>query len=277
MRLTRNQLLIVAGSMLVTATVAVIFAMLSPAVFNTSRSIIVYSGNNPNDNDILSTAIESIVKSKGMAAEVKRRGDFPETIDQIDALIGTDRSPESPYMDIVVSSPDKQQSEDISAQVIPSLRSVFESNQRQIPVDQRISGPIFQEVFTFPLQSTSTFPAWFAAIFGALLGGLVPYLFFLYRNLRKPVLASAQDVTEALDLPVLVKVPVLTGRLAELDCPVLGFWGLDEKMMPENGIMAMARNIPQLRLVLVSECGHWVMVEHEAMFNRYCLDFLKNG
>ena len=74
-----------------------------------------------------------------------------------------------------------------------------------------------------------------------------------------------------------MKVPVLTDRLPELDCAVLGFWGLDEKMMPENGIMALARNVRHLRLVLVSECGHWVMVEHEAMFNRSCLDFIKYG
>jgi len=70
-------------------------------------------------------------------------------------------------------------------------------------------------------------------------------------------------------------VPVLTDRLQEIQCPVLGFWGLEEKMMPQNGIMALARNIPRLRLILVSECGHWVMVEHEDMFNRACLDFLK--
>ena len=74
-----------------------------------------------------------------------------------------------------------------------------------------------------------------------------------------------------------MQIPVLTDQLGDLECPVLGFWGLNEKMMPENGIMAMANNISQLRLVLVSECGHWVMVEHEAMFNRYCLDFLNNG
>ena len=66
-------------------------------------------------------------------------------------------------------------------------------------------------------------------------------------------------------------------RLHELDCPTLGFWGMDEKMMPENGIMAMAKNIRHLRLILVTECGHWVMVEHEDMFNRACLDFLQNG
>ncbi|MFC1578766.1 alpha/beta fold hydrolase [Pseudomonadota bacterium] len=74
-----------------------------------------------------------------------------------------------------------------------------------------------------------------------------------------------------------MQVPVLTARLPELECPVLGFWGLDEKMMPENGIMALAHNVRHLRLILVSECGHWVMVEHEDMFNRSCLDFLQHG
>jgi 4,5:9,10-diseco-3-hydroxy-5,9,17-trioxoandrosta-1(10),2-diene-4-oate hydrolase len=73
-----------------------------------------------------------------------------------------------------------------------------------------------------------------------------------------------------------MQVPVLVDRLREIKCPVLGFWGADEKMMPENGIMAMVRNIGQLRLILVTQCGHWVMVEHEGMFNRACLDFLEN-
>jgi 4,5:9,10-diseco-3-hydroxy-5,9,17-trioxoandrosta-1(10),2-diene-4-oate hydrolase len=72
-----------------------------------------------------------------------------------------------------------------------------------------------------------------------------------------------------------MNVPVLTARLSELQCPVLGFWGLNERMMPENGIMALAHNVGQLQLVLLSECGHWVMVEHEALFNRQCLDFLQ--
>jgi 4,5:9,10-diseco-3-hydroxy-5,9,17-trioxoandrosta-1(10),2-diene-4-oate hydrolase len=74
-----------------------------------------------------------------------------------------------------------------------------------------------------------------------------------------------------------MQIPVLTDRLAELECPVLGFWGLNEKMMPANGIEAMTRNIRHLRLVLVSECGHWVMVEHQGMFNRSTVDFLKYG
>jgi 4,5:9,10-diseco-3-hydroxy-5,9,17-trioxoandrosta-1(10),2-diene-4-oate hydrolase len=74
-----------------------------------------------------------------------------------------------------------------------------------------------------------------------------------------------------------MQVPELTGRLDELQCPVLGFWGLEERMMPESGIMNFAKHCRRLRLVLVSECGHWVMVEHESMFNRLCVDFLENS
>ncbi len=74
-----------------------------------------------------------------------------------------------------------------------------------------------------------------------------------------------------------MQVPVLVDRLPEIQCPTLGFWGMDEKMMPEEGIMAMVKNIKHMRTILVNECGHWVMVEHEAMFNRACVDFLQNG
>jgi|TARA_R100000005_G_scaffold96203_1_gene81419 4,5:9,10-diseco-3-hydroxy-5,9,17-trioxoandrosta-1(10),2-diene-4-oate hydrolase len=74
-----------------------------------------------------------------------------------------------------------------------------------------------------------------------------------------------------------MKIPVLTPRLAEIQCPVLGFWGMNEKMMPENGILAMAKNLKHMRLILISECGHWVMVEHEDLFNRECVEFLRHG
>ncbi|MEZ5556640.1 alpha/beta fold hydrolase [Haliea sp.] len=74
-----------------------------------------------------------------------------------------------------------------------------------------------------------------------------------------------------------MKIPVLTSRLAEIQCPVLGFWGMNEKMMPENGILAMAKNLKHMRLILISECGHWVMVEHEDLFNRECVEFLRHG
>lgn len=71
-----------------------------------------------------------------------------------------------------------------------------------------------------------------------------------------------------------MKVPNLTERLPEIKAPSLVFWGLNEKMMPETGIKTLANGLSKCRIVLVSECGHWVMAEHQDMFNRYSLDFL---
>jgi len=69
-------------------------------------------------------------------------------------------------------------------------------------------------------------------------------------------------------------VPNLRERLGRIDCPVLVFWGVNEIMMPETGFMTLARGIRDVRLVMVSNCGHWVMLEHPRLFNRTTLDFL---
>lgn len=74
-----------------------------------------------------------------------------------------------------------------------------------------------------------------------------------------------------------MSVPNMADRLGEIRCPVLAFWGVNEQMMPETGIMILAKGIPHIRLTLVSECGHWVMVEHQAMFNRAVADFLQHS
>lgn len=74
-----------------------------------------------------------------------------------------------------------------------------------------------------------------------------------------------------------MKVPNMTERLGEIRCPSLGFWGMNEQMMPETGILKLAKGIPHLRMILVPQAGHWVMIEHRDLFNRMTLDFLKNG
>ncbi|HUP91846.1 MAG TPA: alpha/beta hydrolase [Solimonas sp.] len=74
-----------------------------------------------------------------------------------------------------------------------------------------------------------------------------------------------------------MKVPNMTARLGEITCPALGFWGMNEQIMPETGILKLAKGIPHLRMILVPQCGHWVMIEHRELFNRMTLDFLRNG
>ena len=72
---------------------------------------------------------------------------------------------------------------------------------------------------------------------------------------------------------ITMQIPYLAERLAELQCPVLAFWGANERMMPDSGILALAKNTANLKLIVVSECGHWVMVEHKDLFNKECLEF----
>ncbi len=72
-------------------------------------------------------------------------------------------------------------------------------------------------------------------------------------------------------------VPHLAPRLGELACPVLGFWGMDDKFCPPTGAVSIASRCPDAKVHLISRCGHWVMVEHEAYFNRMTLDFLRGG
>jgi 4,5:9,10-diseco-3-hydroxy-5,9,17-trioxoandrosta-1(10),2-diene-4-oate hydrolase len=44
-----------------------------------------------------------------------------------------------------------------------------------------------------------------------------------------------------------------------------------------GGAMKILERCPQARFTLLNRCGHWVMVEHRDLFNRTCLDFLRNG
>jgi 4,5:9,10-diseco-3-hydroxy-5,9,17-trioxoandrosta-1(10),2-diene-4-oate hydrolase len=69
-------------------------------------------------------------------------------------------------------------------------------------------------------------------------------------------------------------VPHLAPRLGELGCPVFALWGMNDQFCPVSGAMRIAEGCKRARVMLLSECGHWVMVEHEALFNRLSADFL---
>jgi 4,5:9,10-diseco-3-hydroxy-5,9,17-trioxoandrosta-1(10),2-diene-4-oate hydrolase len=74
-----------------------------------------------------------------------------------------------------------------------------------------------------------------------------------------------------------MRVPNMTERLGEIRCPVLGFWGINDRFNPVGGAMKIVERCAQARFMLLNRCGHWVMVEHRDLFNRTCLDFLRNG
>lgn len=74
-----------------------------------------------------------------------------------------------------------------------------------------------------------------------------------------------------------MEVPNMAEQLSQLACPILGFWGMNDKFCPVSGANTLMLACQRIRFVLLSECGHWVMVEHRELFNRECLAFLAEG
>ena len=63
-------------------------------------------------------------------------------------------------------------------------------------------------------------------------------------------------------------------RLSEIDCPVLCFWGANDKFCPSTGASKIAAGCARSRTMLIANCGHWVMVEYPKLFNELTLKFL---
>lgn len=88
---------------------------------------------------------------------------------------------------------------------------------------------------------------------------------------------AAVAVTQPANLFSTMLVPNMTERLPELSCPVLGFWGTNDKFNPHEGMHKFLDNVPTARFIMLNRCGHWVQVEHQRIFNSSCLDFLQHG
>lgn len=74
-----------------------------------------------------------------------------------------------------------------------------------------------------------------------------------------------------------MKIPNQTENLKNIQCPILGFWGMDDKFCPPSGAMTVARECSSTRMILLTECGHWVMVEHAERFNQECIAFFNES
>ena len=72
-------------------------------------------------------------------------------------------------------------------------------------------------------------------------------------------------------------IPNMETELSNIQCPVLSFWGVEDALLPASGGLKITRGCKPSRHIELSECGHWVMVEHTRVFNAACLDFLANG
>ena len=88
---------------------------------------------------------------------------------------------------------------------------------------------------------------------------------------------AAVAVTQPANLFSTMMVPNMTERLGELTCPILGFWGSNDRFNPVEGVFKFLDKTPEARFLMLNRCGHWVQVEHTDLFNRTCIDFLQQG
>jgi 4,5:9,10-diseco-3-hydroxy-5,9,17-trioxoandrosta-1(10),2-diene-4-oate hydrolase len=69
-------------------------------------------------------------------------------------------------------------------------------------------------------------------------------------------------------------VPSMADELGKIRCPILGFWGREDLFTPMSGFMKFVEASPDCAFTIVSNCGHWVMVEQVEMFNAHLRHFL---
>jgi len=84
-------------------------------------------------------------------------------------------------------------------------------------------------------------------------------------------------ITQHKDNLARIRVANQEDRLSEIQCPVLCFWGANDKFCPVSGASKIASRCANSRTVLISSCGHWVMVEYAKLFNDLTLQFLEDN
>lgn len=82
--------------------------------------------------------------------------------------------------------------------------------------------------------------------------------------------------TQPKDVLVRMRTPNLGLRLAEITCPMLVMWGLNDEFCPESHARLFLDHCPDVRTMTFTRTGHWVQVERAAEFNTHAIGFL-NG
>ena len=110
-----------------------------------------------------------------------------------------------------------------------------------------------------------------------------------FRALIELLVHDPNDVTESViasRLPIAMAQPMVLyetlqtpyytiPQLRQIKCPVLGFWGRYDRFLPYEQNEVLREALPDARIVLSDEAGHWFMIEERDRFNAECLDFLE--
>ena len=221
----------------VIASVTLIVGMLAMALtftlapqYTVSRTLFISSSASLDTNSTVATGITAILSDQGFATELKAQSGSDLPVSTILGMISVDASPESPIVKVTVESPTLAEAEQLSGQIAPTLRNILETTLRNQPVEQRVSGPVFQEVLA-PVKEKVYVPWYVGLLGGGVLGFVLAFLVAAVRQYRQPVISSARDVGEALDLPVLARLPSIgDGRNANPQDAVLGVLAAIERL-----------------------------------------------
>lgn len=108
-----------------------------------------------------------------------------------------------------------------------------------------------------------------------------------FRNVLRLLVHNVGDISEeavrerfpvALSQPSEVWTRMRTGsyvdRLGEITCPVLAFWGAQDKFIPVAQSLTLVQRMKDVKLVVSTKAGHWFMIEEKEDFNRESINFL---
>jgi len=66
-------------------------------------------------------------------------------------------------------------------------------------------------------------------------------------------------------------------KLGEITCPVLCFWGSNDRFLPVSQSLILLQEVPQAKVVISNQAGHWYMLELPNDFNREVVQFLTSS
>ncbi len=199
--------------------------------YEVTREYLVVSTSNVSDNDTLVTTLQILMIDRGFAAELKQQSGVDLPVEQITGMIAVNRPSGSALLTVTVSASDLATAKKLSESVLPTLTNVIERNQRNTPIELRIPGPLLREIYGIPKQEV-VYTSWYSGLLGGLLVGfMVSFAVVAIRARRQPVVGTAREVGDALDLPVLAAVPTIgEGRRANPQDAVLGLLAAIERL-----------------------------------------------
>lgn len=261
LRFSRRVWMFIGGAAVIVGLLAMVFTLTLPKQYATTRTLLVLSGSNPNDNETIVATFEGLMATPGFATQLKQETQSKLPVATIQGMISVDRPPSAAILQVTVQWTDIKTTELLSQWILPTLRDVIEANQRQLPIEERIPGPIIQELFQRPIREVVYVPWYMGFIGGFALGFLVAFVIAAFRQYRQPVIGSTRDVADALDLPILARLAAMgDGRNANPQDAVLGMLSAIERL-GSNGpihrlvVVGADADLERSKLVLALGCA----------------------